>query len=712
MSETQRLQDLEATVARLANRVHRLESRAGVAVLPPAPERLDRPTSPSRPEPRRVTKPAPAGEPPPRPRPAERLESPASLEDLLGGRVLAWVGGLAVLLGVVFLFAVAVSNGWIGEGVRTLLGAAASAGMLCLGIWLHEHKSRTDAALAAVAAGIAGLYVTLTVAAQVYELVPQPAALALALAVGALATALALSWDSRGIAGLGIVGALTAPLLVGAEMDGGTLALLFIAGASAVGVLLWKRWDWLALAVFAIVTPQWVLWLFEESSLGGGLLALCAFGALGIAAAIGYELRVPGAGLRPSSSFLLTLNALVLALAGYGFLESERAGLAPDLWLVGLAALHLGVGLGGSSSRRISHEIELLALVLGVVLADVAFGLLASGPILALGWAASGVGFAALLRRKGQRQGDAFLAQLGLGGHVTLAVLHALTTTARPDILVGDGVLGPAGAASLLAVAAGCLVSGRLAEEGHREWRVVLDSLGLAAVAYLTALALDGPILALAWSAEAVALAGVARSTKDEVAAWAAVVHLAGALGLALVVIAPPESLVSGLSDPLGAGVALGAPAVAALVAAAWRIGPAEWPGFLSAVAAVVCLYLASALIVTPFQPGHSELDTVLDLGVREQGQMLLSVFWAAVGLTALVIGLRGDLRPVRLGALALLLTTVAKVFLFDLATLTSVYRVISFMVLGLLLLVGAFVWQRLRPRALPDLREAPEGVR
>ena len=32
--------------------------------------------------------------------------------------------------------------------------------------------------------------------------------------------------------------------------------------------------------------------------------------------------------------------------------------------------------------------------------------------------------------------------------------------------------------------------------------------------------------------------------------------------------------------------------------------------------------------------------------------------------------------------------------------------------VLGLLLLCGAFAWQRVRPRALPDLRAMPEGLR
>ena len=127
----------------------------------------------------------------------------------LGGRVLAWVGGLAVLLGLVFLFALGISSGWIGEAARTAIGAAGSVGLLALGIWLHERKARTDAALACVATGISGLFVSITVAAQVVLALPQLLAVVLAIGVGAIGTVLAVRWESRGIAALGILGALS-----------------------------------------------------------------------------------------------------------------------------------------------------------------------------------------------------------------------------------------------------------------------------------------------------------------------------------------------------------------------------------------------------------------------------------------------------------------------------------------------------------------------
>jgi uncharacterized membrane protein len=135
-------------------------------------------------------------------------------------------------------------------------------------------------------------------------------------------------------------------------------------------------------------------------------------------------------------------------------------------------------------------------------------------------------------------------------------------------------------------------------------------------------------------------------------------------------------------------------------------------PGLLAA-AALALLHLASAEIVTPFQPGTDVTGFPLgDLDVRQKGQALLSALWALTGAGAVVAGLVRDVAPLRRAGLALLMVTVAKVFLYDLASLTSIYRVASFIVLGLLLLCAAFAWQRLRPRRLPDLRGVPRSLR
>jgi uncharacterized membrane protein len=177
-------------------------------------------------------------------------------------------------------------------------------------------------------------------------------------------------------------------------------------------------------------------------------------------------------------------------------------------------------------------------------------------------------------------------------------------------------------------------------------------------------------------------------------------------------VLAPPSALVAGLEPVLPAVAGFGAVAGATvLLARAAPDGIARIA--LGGLAATVGLYLVSALVVTPFQPGGEASGLPLEqLDIRQQGQALLSALWALAGVVALVAGLVRDSRVLRLGALVLLTLTVGKVFVFDLASLTSLYRVGSCIALGLLLLVGAFAWQRIRPRPLPDLRGVPGALR
>lgn len=100
--------------------------------------------------------------------------------------------------------------------------------------------------------------------------------------------------------------------------------------------------------------------------------------------------------------------------------------------------------------------------------------------------------------------------------------------------------------------------------------------------------------------------------------------------------------------------------------------------------AAGALLYLASTTLVT--------------LVEGQPGQLALSALWGVVGVAALLGGIARDAASLRACALWLLAIAAGKVFVVDLASLDSMARVGSFLVLGTLLLAGAFAWQRARP--------------
>jgi uncharacterized membrane protein len=717
MTTEYRIQQLELGQEELRERLIELEQRTmrgepRISARPPAPVPPARHGSEHAPRPRpaAATRP-PADEPgtadsePPEPR-----RQTLNFEDLLGGRILALIGALAVVLSGAFFFALAVSNGWIGEPARTALAAVASGGVFALGVWLHERKGRTYASLAITGTGLACLFLTVTVAAEVYDLIPASVALALAMLVGACGTVLAVRWGAAPIGAVGIVGALLSPVLAGAPQTGTTLGLLFVANAAAVGVLLWQRWDWLGCACFVVAGPQWVSWLFESGSTAGSLLALIAFGVLGVGAAIGFELRVPVARLRLSSALLLALNALTLAMAGWFALIGYGDRAVAEAWLCFLAIAHLGMGVAGTRLKQVSQDVALLVFVVGVVLADVAFSLVVSGAPVAIGYAAASVVFAWLLRSGPQGALAEGLVSVGLGGHLVLALGHALTVDAPATALTGEPISLATAVFVLGTLSAALFTAARLVAERQSEWRACLDATGLVVLAYAATLVFDGAMLVAVLAVQAVVLARLARQTGDRLLSIASIAHLGAAALHTFALEAPPEALVHGVESLSEATVALGACGLAALACAHQRLGDrtvrlALWGG-----GALSLLYLATVAILTGFQPGAAE-TTLLELPVRQQGHVLVSALWGLVGLCALLMGLRRDLRELRFGALALLLATVGKVFLYDLAALGSVYRVLSFLALGALLLAASFAYQRLRPTPPPDLREVARAL-
>lgn len=71
------------------------------------------------------------------------------------------------------------------------------------------------------------------------------------------------------------------------------------------------------------------------------------------------------------------------------------------------------------------------------------------------------------------------------------------------------------------------------------------------------------------------------------------------------------------------------------------------------------------------------------------------SVLWALFAVAFLVAGIRYAVKPLRYAGLGLFVVVVAKVFLVDLAGMPTLYRVIAFMVVGLVLLASAFAYIR-----------------
>jgi uncharacterized membrane protein len=83
--------------------------------------------------------------------------------------------------------------------------------------------------------------------------------------------------------------------------------------------------------------------------------------------------------------------------------------------------------------------------------------------------------------------------------------------------------------------------------------------------------------------------------------------------------------------------------------------------------------------------------------------QYTYSAVWLAFGVVLLLAGIALKSQPARFASAAVVLLTVGKVFLYDLAGVQGVYRALSLICLGLTLMGIGWLYQRLlfppRPR-------------
>jgi len=109
-------------------------------------------------------------------------------------------------------------------------------------------------------------------------------------------------------------------------------------------------------------------------------------------------------------------------------------------------------------------------------------------------------------------------------------------------------------------------------------------------------------------------------------------------------------------------------------------------------VAAVVLAVAYLSLEVARFYQGPR-----LSVGaISEAEGYTYSAVWLAFGVILLIVGILLRSQPVRLASAAVVLLTVGKVFLIDMAGLTGAWRALSFIGLGLVLVGIGFLYQRL----------------
>ncbi|HMS21547.1 MAG TPA: DUF2339 domain-containing protein [Sphingorhabdus sp.] len=195
--------------------------------------------------------------PPPRAEPAgaAKVRKSWSFEELVGGKLPIWVGGISLVFAGFFLVRYTIDAGLLGPGTRSVLATLFALLLIAGSQWGgrlpkigESFTADPRIAQSLAGAGIAILYGTLYMAAEVYGLISVPAAFALLIATTILAFALALRHGPP-TALMGLIGGFAAPWIAGLGPDNVPVLLLYLGVflAGLFGLALWRRWLWLLL---------------------------------------------------------------------------------------------------------------------------------------------------------------------------------------------------------------------------------------------------------------------------------------------------------------------------------------------------------------------------------------------------------------------------------------------------------------------------------
>ena len=337
--------------------------------------------------------------------PPQRARPEFDLETLLGARASVWIGGLALLLGAVFLLRYTIEAGLFTPPMRVAAAAVFGTVMLAASEWMARRDaeeadpdaevvkpallraiSGADIPALLAAVGMFSLFGAVYAAHALYGMINGVTATIGMGAVGVSAMALSLR---RGVvlAAIGLVGALATPLLVSSDTPSFVGVWGYVLVITVAAALVSRLRDW----------P----WVYLGALFGAGFWATMLFGK----AATGAEFALWGAGV----AVLLGLTAREL-LRGPTLFAGERLPNVPVaigwLGIVMLAGLSIyGMGDAMPSVTRSVFD------------RNAAPGL---QPGVAWAWAT----FA-----------------LGIGAVLSLCALAALRPRMWPGLFVGAGLL-------------------------------------------------------------------------------------------------------------------------------------------------------------------------------------------------------------------------------------------------------------------------------
>ncbi|WP_298419316.1 DUF2339 domain-containing protein [uncultured Kordia sp.] len=300
----------------------------------------------------------------------EVLDQKSNLEKFIGENLLNKIGIIITIIGVAIGVKYSIEHELITPTTRIILGYLSGIGLLGFGIKLKKKYENYSAVL--VSGAIAVLYFITYAAFSFYNLIPQMLAFILMVIFTVSGVYAAIKYNRQVIAHIGLVGAYGVPFLV--STDSGNVLVLFtymtIINIGILTISFKKYWKSLLGSAFGITWLIYLSWIITEYKIddhfGIALTFLFVFFAIFYTTILAYKL-IKKEVYTGIDIVLLLFNTFITYGIGYSILLEHAIGKQfLGVFTLSIAFVHLIVSY--ILYTRKDSDKNLLYLVFGLVI--------------------------------------------------------------------------------------------------------------------------------------------------------------------------------------------------------------------------------------------------------------------------------------------------------------------------------------------------------
>ena len=634
-------------------------------------------------------------------KPKPKKEAPRSMEHLemdLGKKIFSILGVLSIFLGMVFLVIFSWSRNFLGPIGKVAVGVFVGLLFLVVGDLL-DRKKYTWFSRAMTGGGFGILYLIVYTAGGTFMLIPESLSTVLLAVVSICGVFFSLRYNSPLIAAEAFFLGYAVPFIGGVT----TYSLLYAAVLSAFLIGVSYRKDWLYLGTGGVIITYVMLWSWVfKNSLWWDFKETPASFNIAVVFSTVYMLLYNLMSVlsckskgslqkRFGGSLIAVINAVLFYSVTYLLMNTYHPNYLAAFTLA-LGALYLA--LSSIASQTGGRNLFLTYLVASFTLITIAIPLQLDYHLVTISWAAEAV----IMMVLGIRKKHDALRAYGTG----VGAITALKTIFIDSFLEGGMAssmvfLSPRVFSYLASIMAFFVIAWAyqsFQEKSKKELQLQhLNFVGaLSLLCLLILIEAKGSTTTVLWSLLGCFLAGWSlhhyRSGVHEKDGEVDVSRYFANLLFLVLMLKLISFDSSGLKSPYWTSNSeVSAYTLAFIVA-------------IGAFLAVSVIYKSLAKL--PYKGErlyHLYLLAAVFLmfwflGIKLEGAWV-SVAWSILALTVIGYGFAYVDKVARTAGIIILLVTVLKVFIYDLSKLDVIYRVLSFMVLGVILLLTSFAYSR-----------------